>query len=120
MIEAIRYNNLNQGSGAILSKLGEEGGSVVTRDCGVGSCLGRSAPESVCVGFGAGDVIFLLEDGWVCLGLFRVSQFPVLGFEFRFYCCSRSLAARTRTLSIIFSYARARGHPSPHDVALRM
>jgi hypothetical protein len=57
MIEANRYYNLNQGSDAILSqlKLGEEGGSVVTRDCGVGSCLGRSAPESVCVGFGAGD-----------------------------------------------------------------
>ena len=28
---------------------------MVTQDCGVGSCLGRSAPESVCVGFGAGD-----------------------------------------------------------------
>jgi hypothetical protein len=49
MIEANRYYNLNQGSDAILSqlKLGEEGGSVVTRDCGVGSCLGRSAPLPV-------------------------------------------------------------------------
>jgi len=57
MIEAIGTNNLNQGSGAILSqlKLGQKGGSVVTRDCGVGSCLGRSAQESVCDGLGAGD-----------------------------------------------------------------
>jgi hypothetical protein len=37
------------------SVLGEKGGSVVTRDCGVGSCLDRSAPVSVCDGSGAGD-----------------------------------------------------------------
>jgi len=36
-----------KGSDAILSlKLGEEGGSVVPLDCGVDSCLDRSAPES--------------------------------------------------------------------------
>ena len=56
-MKLIGTNNLHQGSDAILSqlKLGEKGGSVVTRDCGVGSCLGRSAPESVCVGNVAGD-----------------------------------------------------------------
>ena len=33
----------------------EKGGSVVTRDCGVGMCLDQRAPESVCDGSGAGD-----------------------------------------------------------------
>ena len=56
-MKLIGTNCLNQGSDAIPSqlKLGEKGGSVVTRDCGVGICLGRSARESVCDGLGAGD-----------------------------------------------------------------
>ena len=56
-MKLIGTNSLNQGSDAILSQLqlGEKGGSVVTRDCGVGICLGRSARKSVCDGLGAGD-----------------------------------------------------------------
>jgi hypothetical protein len=45
-------------SGALVPfslKLVEKGGSVVTPGCGVGMCLGHSAPESVCDGAGAGN-----------------------------------------------------------------